>query len=140
MLPSFLPVGHRKKQRAASRPKAGQGKLWFILLVVCVFAGWAGSIAFRPPAEKLARTISFVAPRTLDHLLALSPGDLARCDIALRNLLCAEGLTDTNTLGLDEALHRLDLMAGRVRMETDRLSTASRTVPRSSTGARASSA
>lgn len=41
-------------------------------------------------------------------------------DIGLTNLLCAEGLRGSENSDLDKSLNRLDEMAARVRLETDR--------------------
>jgi hypothetical protein len=71
-----------------------------------------------------ANTISSKTPadekRTLAALLALKPHQLEGLDIGLTNLLCAEGLRGSENLDLDKSLDRLDEMATRVRLETDR--------------------
>ncbi len=58
--------------------------------------------------------------RTLAALLALKPTQLGEFDVGLVNLLCAEGLHGSENLDLDKSLDRLDEMATRVRLETDR--------------------
>ena len=57
---------------------------------------------------------------TVKALLALRPNQLEGMDIALVNLLCAEGLRGSEKLDIDMALDRLDEFATRVRVETDR--------------------
>ena len=57
---------------------------------------------------------------TLAALLALKPHQIEDSDIAVTNLLCAEGLRGSENLDLDKSLNRLDEMAKRVRLETDR--------------------
>ncbi len=57
---------------------------------------------------------------TVQALLALKPHQLEGLDIALVNLLCAEGLRGSEKLDIDMALDRLDEFATRVRVETDR--------------------
>lgn len=57
---------------------------------------------------------------TLPALLALEPHQFAGVDIALLNLLCAEGLRGSEKLDVDKALDRLDEIATRVRVETER--------------------
>ena len=57
---------------------------------------------------------------TVQALLALKPHQLEGLDIALVNLLCAEGLRGSEKLDIDMALNRLDEFAARVRVETDR--------------------
>jgi hypothetical protein len=59
-------------------------------------------------------------PASLDALLALSPDELAKVDIARVNLLCAQGLTGILAEGLGEPLARLDRWTERVRAETRR--------------------
>ena len=113
-------MGSGKKQRVVHKSGTGKARFWVLLLTASALSALAVWLSFRPGPGRASQPAPFVAPRTLDQLLALSPGDLARCDIALLNLLCAEGLGPSNSLYTDEALRRLDLMAGRVRMETDR--------------------
>jgi len=57
---------------------------------------------------------------TVQALLSLKPNQLEGMDIALVNLLCAEGLRGSEKLDIDTALDRLDEFATRVRVETDR--------------------
>jgi len=57
---------------------------------------------------------------SLAALLALKPHQIEELDIGLTNLLCAEGLRGSEKLDLDKSLDRLDEMATRVRLETDR--------------------
>lgn len=113
-------MGSGKKQRVVHKTGTGKAGLGLALLVGCGLAALGVWISLKPAPKQASQTRPFVAPRTLDQLLALPPSDLARCDIALLNLLCAEDLGPTNSLDTDEALGRLDLMAGRIRMETER--------------------
>ena len=62
----------------------------------------------------------FKQPATLKELLALSPADLEKCDLARMNLLCAEGLPGSEDLKIDAALALLDLWTQHVKTETDR--------------------
>jgi hypothetical protein len=59
-------------------------------------------------------------PASLDVLLALSPDELARVDIARVNLACAQGLTGSLAEGMDESVAQLDRWADRVQAETGR--------------------
>jgi hypothetical protein len=59
-------------------------------------------------------------PASLEGLLALSPDEVAKVDIARVNLLCAEGLTESPAERMDEPLVQLDGWAERVRDETGR--------------------
>jgi hypothetical protein len=62
----------------------------------------------------------FKQPTTLKELIALSPADLEKCDIARMNLLCAEGLPGSENLNVDEDLATLDQWAQHIKSETDR--------------------
>jgi hypothetical protein len=64
--------------------------------------------------------VSQQSPKTLAQLLALSPSDNQRNDIALINLLCAEGLPGTEHLNVSDNLATLDTWAERIQSETDR--------------------
>jgi len=59
-------------------------------------------------------------PTSYAELCALAPEELARCDIALMNLLCAEGLRGSESLNVSNCLALLDGIAVRVKSETDR--------------------
>ena len=58
-------------------------------------------------------------PQTLDELLRLSAEELARCEIARMNLLCATGLPGAENLDVEESLDRLDSWAGQVLAMTE---------------------
>lgn len=60
------------------------------------------------------------APRTLSELLALKPDKLEGTDIALMNLLCAEGLPGAKGLNVRECLVTLDQWAQHASREIDR--------------------
>jgi hypothetical protein len=57
---------------------------------------------------------------SLSSLLTLSPNQLNQVDIAVMNLLCAQGLPGSEGLDLTKSLEVLDGMAARVRAETER--------------------
>lgn len=57
---------------------------------------------------------------TLDALLSLKPHQLEDMDIALMNLLCAEGLHGSEDINIQKSVALLDEMATRVRFETNR--------------------
>lgn len=63
---------------------------------------------------------SFKQPETLKELLALSPAELERCDIARMNLLCAEGLPGAENVNVGEDLATLDEWAQHIKSETGR--------------------
>ncbi|MEM8739185.1 MAG: hypothetical protein AAGG38_12015 [Planctomycetota bacterium] len=63
------------------------------------------------------------SPQTFNELLALTPEQLAKVDIARMNLLCATGLPGSDDLTSDtieSMLGRIDKWAERVRFETER--------------------
>ena len=60
-----------------------------------------------------------VRPQSLDALLALTPADLARCDVARVNLLCAQGLPGAEDLDIDRCLATLDEWTDAIRRYTD---------------------
>jgi hypothetical protein len=60
---------------------------------------------------------------TLDShfdLLAMSPDELAKVDLALMNLLCAKGMPGAEDLDIPAALAKLDEWAAKVKSETER--------------------
>lgn len=59
-------------------------------------------------------------PDTLLKLLALKPEELAGVDIAVMNLLCADGLPGSSDLNMTAVLDQLDVWAEQVRLETSR--------------------
>lgn len=64
--------------------------------------------------------ISEPKPATFKDLLALSPAEVERCDIARMNLLCAEGLRGAENLSVESFLSRLDGIVKHVELETRR--------------------
>lgn len=70
------------------------------------------------PPTKFADTAPFV-PRSLVELLQATPEEIARCDIALMNLLCAEGLPGAEDMSIPKYLARLDNMAAFIRKKTE---------------------
>ncbi len=59
-------------------------------------------------------------PRTLNELLALPDDELEQLDLAVMNLVCAEGLPGAEGLDIDATLATLDEWARHVQVETDR--------------------
>lgn len=74
-------------------------------------------VASTPPPKPSADTI---APKSLPELLALTPDELAKVDVALMNLLCAEGLPGSEGIDIPGTLATLDKWAERTRLETAR--------------------
>ncbi|MGB7746042.1 MAG: hypothetical protein WBN75_01990 [Verrucomicrobiia bacterium] len=71
-------------------------------------------------AATAAKSPQFKQPATLKELLASLPAELEKCDLARMNLLCAEGLSGSENLNVDESLATLDQWAQHVKSETDR--------------------
>ena len=55
-----------------------------------------------------------LSPRTLDALLALSPDQLGKVDIALINLLCAIGLRGSENLNVQQCIGTLNTWASNI--------------------------
>ena len=62
----------------------------------------------------------FKMPTSFAELCAVQTNDLAKCDIALMNLLCAEGLRGSESLNVTDCLATLDNIAAGVKLETQR--------------------
>jgi hypothetical protein len=74
----------------------------------------------RPAPKSEDKAETFKQPHTLAELLALPPDQLEKVDIALINLLCAEGLRGSEELDLDYFTRTLDGWAAHVGSETKR--------------------
>ncbi|MBU0637799.1 MAG: hypothetical protein KKB50_02965 [Planctomycetes bacterium] len=59
-------------------------------------------------------------PTSYYDLLAMSPDELAKVDIALMNLLCAKGLPGADNLDIPAVLKQIDEWAAKVKFETER--------------------
>ena len=102
--------------------KATQNRLaGTVGLLACIgllLGGWG--LLRRGNADRDAMQAGSSAPDSLRPLLALTTNDLAGVDIALVNLLCAEGLPQAGGITPQEAKHTLDEWAKRVASETER--------------------
>lgn len=111
-------IAEQERALAASRKL----RRWFVVVAMLVVAVAVAGI-FRPSAKTIA-TKPAPAPThpkwTLNDLLTLTPHQLGNVDIAQMNLLCAQGLRGSEALDVDKALDRIDDMATRVRVETER--------------------
>lgn len=65
------------------------------------------------------QSVATIHPQSLDELLRLSADELARCDIARMNLLCATGLPGAESVDVDEYLERLDSWAKHIAAMTE---------------------
>lgn len=98
----------------------------WIVAVTTVLTLLAGVAIWSPWRKRasLLHPASFRTPAdekwTLAALLALKPPQIEGLDIALTNLLCAEGLRGSEKLDVVKTLDGLDDMATRVQVETER--------------------
>ena len=72
------------------------------------------------PTVVTGNALPAALPMNYSELLAVEPSGLEGCDIALMNLLCAEGLPNVEGLDVHGGLALLDGWASRVRTETQR--------------------
>jgi hypothetical protein len=100
---------------------------WLILFACLTLAGASAAPVDQKASDKPAakaedknKAENFKQPRTLAELLALPPDQLEKVDIALINLLCAEGLRGSENLDVDYFTRTLDGWAAHVESETKR--------------------
>ena len=100
---------------------------WSVVVCAVALACVAGGRLYSKTQQKnnwnevaRANRDSEPKPSTLKELLALSPAEIERCDIARLNLLCAEGLRGAENLNVESVLSRLDGIAQHVELETRR--------------------
>lgn len=99
-----------------------------VILIVCIALVGAGvKAADEKPSDKPAaksedkvKPESFRQPKTLSELLALPPDQIEKVDVALINLLCAEGLHGSEDLDVDYFTRTLNAWAAHVESETKR--------------------
>ena len=118
----------RKRRRnesaaMASRRKTRKHWRWFapvgaLVLLVGLFTVW-NRLSSRTP-NKSQPEAEIKAPASYAELCGLNTNDLTQCDIALMNLLCAEGLRGAEQLNVTNCLATLDQMAAHVKFETER--------------------
>lgn len=96
-------------------------------IVVANIGGREGKLSFDSPSTSQTRVIpanyshsyTTEGPRTLQELLALSNDELEKLDIALINLLCAEGLPGSEGLDIEGTLATLDRWAEHAKQEAE---------------------
>lgn len=71
-----------------------------------------------PSAGVSKNPLALLSPGTYSELLAIDPSRLEDCDVALINLLCADGLPNAQILDVQANLALLDNWASRVKSET----------------------
>ena len=115
--------------RHVKGPQKGKGEfclarkpvLFFCALAfsVLVFAGiYSSSNSSRYSTTTFLKSYP-LKPGTLSELLAFSPAQLEKCDIARMNLLCSEGLPGAGSPKMDDCLATLHQWALHVKSETD---------------------
>lgn len=109
----------RQAHPKANRWRTGRAFLLLSLLGSIGMGWWLLSTSNKHTAGKLDLGRPARHPASLNALLALPETELARCDIALMNLLCAEGLPGADNLNRESLLAQLDAWASRIRTETD---------------------
>ncbi len=75
---------------------------------------------FNPAERPASRSIVRELPNSHYDLLAMSPDELDKVDLALMNLVCAKGLPGTESLSIPAVLAKLDQWAETVKSETGR--------------------
>jgi hypothetical protein len=90
-----------------------------VILVIAAFAAFLLWPAAKPPPKETAKPKAQTFP-TLEELVQLKPHQLEETDIALMNLICAQGLRGAEGLDIQKMLARIDEIAARVRVETER--------------------
>jgi hypothetical protein len=96
--------------------------------IACIAAGFfvwqhsARNVKQPAVATVPAKPATFKMPASYAELCAVSTNDLEKCDIALMNLLCAEGLHGAESLNVTDCLATLDRIAASVKFNTTRAS------------------
>lgn len=85
---------------------------WFIIGLVVIFVA-AYCVAFIHSQRSIS-TCQSIVPKNLDALLALSNEEIQKVDIAVINLLCAEGLPGSENIDIEHCLKTLDEWAAHV--------------------------
>lgn len=116
----------RQRLREAKQRPPKMKFRWLIPIAAIVFVvagifGWQKYGTNKPASPFVPATSTvFKMPATFADLCALNTNDLAKCDIALMNLLCAEGLRGSESLNVTDYLATLDNIAAGVKFETTR--------------------
>ena len=115
------------QSKASKLPRIFTVKTPHVICLVSVAAATLlgiSSFRFAPPKPTVVPAPSASPlpklPANLTELLAMSHDRLAACDVALMNLLCAEGLRGAENLNVAAGLSTLDHWAHRVDFETRR--------------------
>lgn len=89
---------------------------------VLLIAAWALTHDVRQgfATGKGATSPNTTLPLTLPRLLTMTTGELSQVDISLLNLVCASGLSGSESKDMPAALTELDRMARQVKTEAER--------------------
>ncbi len=118
----------RQRMRdAAGQRGSGKRSRWVLAIILAgIVIGGFAIWKKRPSTANVAGTdghnsvTAKFPPTSFAELCALETNDLERCDIALMNLLCAEGLVGSEHLNISSNLTLLDNFAKYVKSETER--------------------
>jgi len=115
----------KQNQKRQTRHKKLRWLLTLILiaLIAAGICAWQNYASYeKRPAEKTAsaKPTIFKKPTNFGELCYVNTNDLEKCDIALMNLLCAEGLRGSENLNITNCLAMLDKIAAGVKFETTR--------------------
>ncbi|MFO0861607.1 MAG: hypothetical protein U0570_13735 [Phycisphaerales bacterium] len=127
-MPKTLPTPKTQRDTRTKRPsvmRLGYGAAALVLIgTIAAISVW------RPPSQATASSTPNLvktekpnrAPVPLNRfgLLAMSPDELARVDIAAINLACADGLPGFEGIDSAAVLAKLDEWAAKVKFETER--------------------
>jgi hypothetical protein len=100
----------------------GRGVVFFIGGIALGALGLFGVQALRSRPALFANppAAAKVMPANYYDLLAMSPEELAKVDIAVVNLLCAKGLPGAENMDVPATIKQLDEWAAKVKFETER--------------------
>lgn len=112
-----------KRNQQTEKPRKSRltKPLLFCVTLAVGFATWVavtrGPHAMTSPVRDATKSPPLL---TYAGLCAAAPEELAKLDVALMNLLCAEGLPGAEGLDVTNCLARLDQLASYIRNETAR--------------------
>jgi len=116
--------GHKSRKSPPTPEPSGQGIFHFPIgyALAFIFGGAATAFVLSTSGSSQVATLPTPKSSTVSHydLLAMTPDQLAKVDVALMNLLCAKGLPGAEDLDIPAALKKLDEWSAKVKHETDR--------------------
>jgi hypothetical protein len=122
--PDALQVSQPSKGQAQGLHRRGR---WIGVIGIIVAVGSAGAaLSFRtralgtPKSGAQTELKKFAPPTTYPELCSLPLADVAKCDIALLNLLCSEGLKGSESPSIPQCLATIDQWTSHIRTEIER--------------------